>query len=68
MLAETRVARVLARPRGLPPPPLTPLHDLMACLAAATAGSTLLDAIDLNPVRVSMDGVRILDVRVLLSA
>jgi acetate---CoA ligase (ADP-forming) len=66
MLAETRVARVLARPRGLPPPPLAPLHDLMVRLAAGCAGSRELQAIDLNPVRVSVDGVRILDARVLL--
>jgi acetyltransferase len=66
MLAETRVARVLARPRGLSPPPLAPLHDLMVRLAAAGAGSAWLDVVDLNPVRVSADGVRVLDARVLL--
>ena len=66
MLAETRVARVLARPRGLPPPPLAPLHELMVRLAAGSAGSSLLETVDLNPVRVSADGVRVLDARVLL--
>jgi acetyltransferase len=68
MLAETRVARVLARPRGLSPPPLAPLHDLMVRLATGSAGSTLLDAVDLNPVRVGAEGVRILDARVLLAS
>jgi acetyltransferase len=68
MLGETRVARVLARPRGLPPPPLAPLHDLMVRLGAACAGATGLDAVDLNPVRVSQDGVRVLDARVLLAS
>jgi hypothetical protein len=68
MLAETRVARVLARPRGLPPPPLAPLHDLTVRLATGSAGSTLLDAVDLNPVRVGAEGVRILDARVLLAS
>ena len=67
MLDETRVARVLARPRGMPPPPLVPLHDLMVRLSTGSAGSTLLEAIDLNPVRVSAEGVRILDARVLLA-
>jgi hypothetical protein len=38
----------------------------MVRLAAASAGSALLDAIDLNPVRVGAEGVRILDARVLL--
>jgi acetyltransferase len=68
MLAETRVARVLARPRGLPPPPLGPLHDLMVRVAAGCAGSALLEAVDLNPVRVGAEGVRILDARVLLAS
>jgi acetyltransferase len=67
MLTETRVARALARPRGLPPPSLAPLHDLMVRLATGSAGSTLLDAVDLNPVRVGAEGVRILDARVLLA-
>ena len=52
----------------MPPPPLAPLHDLMVCLSAGSAGSARLDAIDLNPVRVSADGVRILDARVLLAS
>jgi acetyltransferase len=68
MLGETRVARVLARPRGMPPPPLAPLHDLIVRLSAGSAGSTLLEAIDLNPVRVSTEGIRILDARVLLAS
>jgi hypothetical protein len=68
MLAETRVARVLARPRGLPPPSLGPLHDLMVRVAAGCAGSALLEAVDLNPVRVGAEGVRILDARVLLAS
>ena len=67
MLGETRVARVLARPRSMPPPPLAPLHDLIVRLSAGSAGSTLLEAIDLNPVRVSAEGIRILDARVLLA-
>ena len=67
MLGETRVSRVLARPRGLPPPPLAPLHDLMVRLAAGSARSARLEAVDLNPVRVGGAGVRILDARVLLA-
>ena len=67
MLSETRVARVLARPRGMAPPALAPLHELMVRLAAGCADSALLDAVDLNPVRVSAEGVRILDARVLLT-
>jgi acetyltransferase len=67
MLGETRVARLLAGPRGMAPPPLAPLHELMVRLAAASAGSTRLEAVDLNPVRVSTEGVRILDARVLLA-
>jgi hypothetical protein len=39
----------------------------MARLAAGCADSALLDAVDLNPVRVSAEGVRILDARVLLT-
>jgi hypothetical protein len=38
----------------------------MVRLAAGCAGSARLDAVDLNPVRVSADGVRVLDARVLL--
>ena len=68
MLGETRVARVLARPRGMPPPPLAPLLDLIVRLSAGSAGSALLEAIDLNPVRVGAEGVLILDVRVLLAS
>ena len=68
LLGETRVARVLARPRGMPPPPLAPLHDLMVRLSAGSAGSALIEAIDLNPVRVGAEGVRILDARVLLAS
>ena len=66
MLGETRLARVLARPRGIPPPSLVPLHELMVRLAAGSAGAALLEAVDLNPVRVSAEGVRVLDARVLL--
>jgi acyl-CoA synthetase (NDP forming) len=68
MLGEARIARVLARPRGIPPPALAPLHDLMVRLAAGTAGSVWLEAVDLNPVRVGAEGVRILDARVLLAS
>ena len=39
MLAETRVAQVLARPRAMPPPPLGALHDLIVRLSAGSAGS-----------------------------
>jgi hypothetical protein len=52
----------------MPPPSLAPLHDLMVRLSAGSAGSALLEAIDLNPVRVGTEGVRILDARVLLAS
>jgi acetyltransferase len=68
MLGETRIVRVLARPRAMSPPPLAPLHDLMVRLSTASAGSTLLEAIDLNPVHMGAAGVRILDARVLLAS
>ncbi len=64
-----RVSRASWRARAAwPRPPLAPLHDLMVRLAAGCAGSALLDAVDLNPVRVSAEGVRILDARVLLTS
>jgi hypothetical protein len=40
----------------------------MLRLSAVTAAATGLDAVDLNPVRVGPEGVRILDARVLLTA
>ena len=67
MIAETVAGRLLARPRGMAPAPLTPLHDLMVLLSAAVAGSSVIEAVDLNPVRVTMAGVTILDARVILT-
>lgn len=67
MIAETAVGRVLARPRGMAPPPLGPLQELMVRLAAVVAGSRLVEAIDLNPIRVSARCTAVLDARVLLA-
>lgn len=67
MVRETAAGRLLAAPRGMAPPPLAPLHDLMVRLSAAVAGSAAVEAVDLNPVRVGPDGVAILDARVILT-
>jgi hypothetical protein len=39
----------------------------MVHLAAAVAGSAMIEAVDLNPVRVGPAGVTILDARVILT-
>jgi hypothetical protein len=67
MIGETAAGRLLERSRGPGPPSLAPLRDLMVRLSAAVAGSALVEAVDLNPVRVGPDGVLILDARVLLT-
>jgi acetyltransferase len=68
MVEETVAGRLLARPRQMAPPPLGPLHDLMVGLARAVAGSALIAAVDLNPVRLTPSGVTILDARVILTS
>jgi acetyltransferase len=68
IITETWAGALLeAAPRGMAPPPLGPLHDLMIRLAAAVAGSAMVEAVDLNPVRVGPEGVTILDARVILA-
>jgi acetyltransferase len=67
MVGETAAGRLVAAPRGMAPPPLGPLLDLMVHLAAAVAGSAMIEAVDLNPVRVGPAGVTILDARVILT-
>lgn len=67
MVAETRVGRLIRASRGMAPPPLEPLYDLMVAVGAAVPGSNLLAALDLNPVRLTAAGPLILDARVLLA-
>jgi len=67
MVRDTAAGRLLEAPRGLAPPPLAPLQALMVRLGAAVAGSTLVEAVDLNPVRVGVDRIAILDARVILT-
>jgi acetyltransferase len=67
MVAETRAGRLLLRPRVPAQPDLAPIHALMVTLSEAVAGSTLIDAVDLNPVRLGPGGVTILDARVILA-
>ena len=66
MIEETLAGRMLANPRGMSPPSLEPLKQLMVCFSIAVAASDLIESIDLNPVRVSEDGIRVLDARVIL--
>jgi acetyltransferase len=64
MVAETRIGRLLLRAPAAPD--LAPLHALMVTLSEAVAGSALVEAVDLNPVRLGPGGVTILDARVVL--
>lgn len=66
MIASTRIARLLDRPRGGAPVPRAPVVAALRALARLVASVPEIEDIEINPLSCSSDGAVALDARVLL--